>query len=143
MKKEISLSLDKDLFDRLLILSERAGLPMSGYVRQRLREIVRGKNGEKMSGKGKASAESAEVHVICPFFRSIHRSKNLQMIQCEELNGKMGFEIIYCQRFRSEAERLDYQQIFCEDRFEGCPYYLAVLAVKYGYDIRPQKARRG
>ena len=46
-QKEISFDLDMDVFTRLLILSEQAGLPMREYIRRRLRAIVEGDDGKK------------------------------------------------------------------------------------------------
>ena len=54
MRREISFDLDKDVFDRLLVLSEQAGLSMREYIRRRLYAIVRGDkglNGIKRGGK--------------------------------------------------------------------------------------------
>lgn len=76
----------------------------------------------------RAEKEPMEEYAKCPFF--ICRSKNAKehiTITCEDIADNMGFDSFLQRRFIRSQDMRDYFEIFCADRYAGCPVYQAVL----------------
>lgn len=70
--------------------------------------------------------------VLCPFYEAHnHGSGNKITITCEKIRENMGFDIRNQLLFADNAQRKDYMEIFCMDRYKGCPYYRAIYNQKY------------
>lgn len=52
-------------------------------------------------------------------------------IACENLSDNLGFDISTQIKFKNTEDRLDYTELFCSDRFAECPYFKAMMAIKY------------
>lgn len=71
----------------------------------------------------------------CPFFVRINigsKGKG-KAIECEGISDpkKIGWDIRTQQLFESQSELSDYFDIFCGDEYKQCPYYQAMIDIKY------------
>lgn len=71
----------------------------------------------------------------CPFYVGSRPSVQKQAcgIQCEALmdEDKLGFNVWNYQTFRKFSEMQAYHAIFCADMYETCPYFKAMMEIKY------------
>ena len=75
-----------------------------------------------------------DINAKCPLYESVVRTKrgNVAGVQCEFLCADSGFRastIVKCGNFK---ETMDYKEIFCDDRYEGCPYFRAWILFNEG-----------
>lgn len=64
--------------------------------------------------------------IKCPFYISHNQKQRNVTILCENIENNMGFEVKNMLWFNSLEERKDWMELFCEDRYEECPYYKTV-----------------
>lgn len=85
--------------------------------------------------------ESFSQLARCPFFVSASRNAKLGItLTCENPYEKMGFDMLTQLRFLRAADREDYFQIFCADRYYACPYFCYLAKSKEREDrIRNEK----
>lgn len=69
-----------------------------------------------------------EMKVKCPYFRRYNKNIHYQniTITCEPLEKNLGFEVTLKSCFHTLAERRDFMELFCCDRYEHCPMYKAI-----------------
>ncbi len=71
--------------------------------------------------------------IRCPFFLAYNNGRgNNITITCEEIHSNLGFEVHNKLDFLNRTEREDWMEVFCMDRYEGCPYYQGIYNTKYG-----------
>lgn len=82
-----------------------------------------------------------ELKIKCPFFLqySKHLRGNNITLTCEPLDDNMGFDMSLKTAFSTEAERRDYMELFCCDRYEQCPMY---KAIEKKYDKENQNEKK-
>ncbi len=74
--------------------------------------------------------------VKCPYFvTKSGKEKKTAAITCENLENNLGFEVRNQLTFKNHAEKQDYCQIFCMDRYQSCPYFEGI----YQYQRRKKK----
>ena len=63
----------------------------------------------------------------CPLYEDIIRTNNglIAGVQCSFLCNNFGFDASTIVRCRNYSEVMDMKELFCDDCFEGCPYYQA------------------
>lgn len=69
-----------------------------------------------------------QADIVCPFFRN-EDEKN-KSINCE---GIVEGSVI-CSRFRSPKKREKQLSTFCENQYQDCVVYQAILKAKYSED---------
>lgn len=73
----------------------------------------------------------------CPFFITKSRDTKLQITITHELPAdNLGFQVMNQLRFANKRERMDFYELFCSGRYEGCPFY---EGIKKKYEKPDQK----
>lgn len=67
----------------------------------------------------------------CPFYVAVSRNAKLGItLTCENPYENMGFDMSTQLRFVRAADREDYFQVFCADRYYACPYFCHVAKTR-------------
>lgn len=77
--------------------------------------------------------DRTDEKAICPFYLSVIRSKRMAGVECESLDVNLGFQTSHYVRLRSYKDLKDFTDIFCCDMYKTCPYYKAVMDIKYSH----------
>ena len=74
-----------------------------------------------------------DARAKCPFYRkSIWQTKGQFIgVECEGLCDSLGFDVSFIMRLPTSEELTDYIELFCSDRYTECPYYQAMMGIKY------------
>ena len=65
--------------------------------------------------------------IRCPYCVTVSRyDKKTPTITCENIANNLGFEVRNKLEFTSHAEKKNYQELFCADMYDTCPYYKAI-----------------
>ena len=76
---------------------------------------------------------------VCPFYLRHGRSERVYSVTCEPIMSpkQLGFEVVQRVGFFKRSEFESYVDMFCCDRYEECPVYIAI------YQNRIKEAQRG
>lgn len=67
----------------------------------------------------------------CPYYVTKSREEKVQItITCQNPVENLGFEVMSQRRFLSKAERKNFMELFCWDRYQSCPFFQAIQAVE-------------
>ena len=65
--------------------------------------------------------------IRCPYCVTVSRyDKKTPTITCENIENNLGFEVRNKLEFTSHEEKKNYQEPFCADMYDTCPYYKAI-----------------
>ena len=65
--------------------------------------------------------------IRCPYCVTVSRyDKKTPTITCENIENNLGFEVRNKLEFTSHEEKKNYQELFCADMYDTCPYYKAI-----------------
>jgi hypothetical protein len=69
----------------------------------------------------------------CPFYVRSLIGRSLVGVECEALMDEehLGFAISHFHKMNNGRDLRDFVEVFCADMYETCPYYKAVMAIKY------------
>lgn len=65
--------------------------------------------------------------IRCPYCITVSRyDKKAATITCANIETNLGFEVRNQLVFNCHEEKKNYQEIFCTDMYDTCPYYKAI-----------------
>ena len=70
---------------------------------------------------------SLDISAKCPLYEGVVRTGNgaVSGVQCQCICDNFGFDVSTIIRCTNFQETVDLKELFCDDRYKYCPYYLA------------------